>query len=63
MTVITRLIIACALVCVAGGSATTPENTGRIDPSIATFIEPKDIKWAQTLNPYVARLIQGRHHE
>ena len=45
MTAITRLIIACALASIAAGCATNTESTARIDPAIASFIEPKDIKW------------------
>ncbi len=45
MTVVTRWFIVCTLARAAAGCATTPANTGKIDPSIATFIDPKDIKW------------------
>ena len=45
MTAITRLIIACALVSAAAGCATTEQHVGSIDPAIASYIEPKDIKW------------------
>jgi len=45
MTVITRFIIACALVSFAAGCAITAESTGKIDPTSVSFIEPKDIKW------------------
>lgn len=40
-----RVSIALALLSVAAGCASTTENAGRIDPKIASFIEPKDIKW------------------
>jgi hypothetical protein len=40
-----RLSIALALAVLAAACATTPAHTGKIDPTIATFIEPKDIKW------------------
>ncbi|MCE9640330.1 MAG: cupin domain-containing protein [Betaproteobacteria bacterium] len=44
MTAIIRISIVCALVLSAAGCATT-ENIGTIDPAIATYVEPKDIKW------------------
>ena len=39
-----RLSIAFALAFAAAGCA-TPERVGSIDPTIVSFIEPKDIKW------------------
>jgi hypothetical protein len=45
MPVITRLVIACVLVFVTAGCATTTESVGKIDPTIASYIEAKDIKW------------------
>jgi hypothetical protein len=45
MTAIIRSTFACALLLLAAGCTTTPETTGKIDPTIATFVEPKDIKW------------------
>ena len=44
MTVATRFLIAIALAA-AAGCTTTTEHSGKIDPTIASFIEPKDIKW------------------
>ena len=44
MTVIPRLIIICTLAIAAAGCATT-ESVGKIDPTIATYIKPEDIKW------------------
>ena len=44
MTLI-RLSIALALLSAVAGCATTTESVGKIDPTIASFIEPKDIKW------------------
>ena len=44
MTVVTRFLIALALGATAGCTTTT-EHSGKIDPTIASFIEPKDIKW------------------
>ena len=44
MTRTTRLTLACALAFAAAGCATN-ERMGAIDPTIASFIEPKDIKW------------------
>ena len=41
----TRFTIAFALVFALAGCAATPEPVGKIDPKIASFIEPKDIKW------------------
>ena len=45
MSVLTRSIIACALILAVAGCATTVENTGKIDPAIASYVEAKDIKW------------------
>jgi hypothetical protein len=42
---IARVSIALVLLSLVAGCATTTENTGKIDPTIASFIEPKDIKW------------------
>ena len=44
MTVVTRFLIALALGATAGCTTTT-EHSGKIDPTIASFIEPQDIKW------------------
>ena len=44
MTVVTRFLIALALGATAGCTTTT-EHSDKIDPTIASFIEPKDIKW------------------
>ena len=43
MTIITRTLIACLLALLAGSTAA--QNASLIDPAIASFIEPKDIKW------------------
>ena len=43
MALITRSFIVCALALAAAGCATEP--VGKLDPKIATYIEPKDIKW------------------
>ena len=40
-----RSTVACGLLSIAAGCATAPENTGKIDPTIASYIEAKDIKW------------------
>jgi predicted metal-dependent enzyme (double-stranded beta helix superfamily) len=37
--------IAFAFLSVVAGCATTTESAGKIDPTIASFVEPKDIKW------------------
>ena len=44
MSFIARLFTVCALLSAAAGCATT-ESVGNIDPTIASYIEPKDIKW------------------
>lgn len=43
MTIIIRTLTACVLALVA--DSTTAQNASLIDPAIAAFIEPKDIKW------------------
>jgi hypothetical protein len=45
MRVLTRFIVACALIAAAAGCAVTPQSTGKIDPASVTYIEPRDMKW------------------
>ena len=44
MVVMYRLIIVCMLAITVAGCAST-ESVGKIDPTIATYIKPEDIKW------------------